>query len=174
MTVSDRDEMSQFGQGGVVEDTPHDDRFLQLSEDIVLYAWNPVDCTVHLVQCKERWTLGNILRETLKVSRISYNADIVVYKLDSDGWEVELCDLRLVDINNGAKVVGEGSGQAGKQLLLQDMASVGDLRSNDVLVIRMRSLHKIGARSQLQCLGAQKCPSKQLSKIVSTYGVFDV
>ena len=173
MTVSDRDEMSQFGQGGVVEDTPHDDRFLQLSEDIVLYAWNPVDCTVHLVQCKERWTLGNILRETLKVSRISYNADIVVYKLDSDGWEVELCDLRLVDINNGAKVVGEGSGHAGKQLLLQDMASVGDLRSNDVLVIRMRSLHKIGARSQLQCLGVTEASfGKQLSKIVSTYGGF--
>ena len=33
--------------------------------------------------------------ETLKVSQIAYNADIVIYKLDDGGWEVELCDLRL-------------------------------------------------------------------------------
>ncbi len=173
MTVSDRDELSQFGQGGEVDDTPQDDAFLQLSEDLILYAWNPVERTAHLVHCKGGWTLGNILRETLKVSRISYNADIVIYKLDNDGWEVELCDLRLVDLEEDAKGVRDGSGESVQQLLLQDMASVKDLTPNDVLVIRMRSLHKIGARSHLQGLGVTD-PSfgKQLSKIVSTYGGF--
>ena len=173
MTVSDRDELSQFGREGEVDDTPQDDRFLQISENMVLYVWNPVERTVHVVQCQQRWTLGNILRETLKVSQIAYNADIVIYKLDDGGWEVELCDLRLVDLEDGARGGDSGKQEQQQQQLLQDMASVRDLRPNDVLVIRMRSLHKIGARSRLQGLGVTD-PSfgKQLGKIVATYAGF--
>jgi hypothetical protein len=177
MTSTDRDELAQFGRndsridaspGGEAVSGNADDKFLQLHSDMIIHVLDPSSRSVHRIPCFKNWNLSNILREILKVSQIAYNADIVIYKLDQDGWEVELCDLLLVDLEDPSS-----SSSKKTPNVPSDMVSIHDLESQDILVIRMRSLHKIGARSRLPGLGISD-PSigKEIGKIAEIYGGF--
>lgn len=162
MTAIDRDELSQFGRAHDDDMLASEERFLQLNDDLVLHVLNPVTHSVHRVSCYKNWNLGTILRETLKVSQIAYNADIVIYKVEPEGWEVELCDLRLVDLDDSSRASRS-----------PDMLSIRDLHDGDVLVIRMRSLHKIGARQRLPGLGiTDPTLGQEIGKIAENYGGF--
>lgn len=166
MTATDRDELSQFGR---IDPSANDDdvlasedRFLQLKDDLTLQVLNPVTRSVHRVSCFKKWNLATILREILKVSEIAYNADIVIYKVEPEGWEVELCDLRVVDLDDSSRTSRPS-----------DMVSIHDLHDGDILALRMRTLHKIGARSKLPGLGITD-PSlgQEIGKIAENYGGF--
>ena len=139
---NERDLFARFGASIASPSTKNQENALKITDALTLNVYSPATCVVHKVHCLARWTLANIFNEILEVTGTTYNSDLVIYKFDSNGWEVELCDLRADETS----VVRTSGG-------VPIMASISDLGEGDYLVVRMRTHHIIGARSHLEILG---------------------
>jgi len=139
---NERDLFARFG-GSIASPTSKvQENALKITQAITVNVYSPAACVTHRVHCLARWTLSNIFNEILEVTGTTYNSDLVIYRVDANGWEVELCDLRADESSATAMSGG-----------VPIMISISDLEDGDYLLLRMRTHHIIGARSHLEILG---------------------
>jgi len=139
---NERDLFARFGASIASPTSKVQENALKITEAITVNVYSPAACVTHKVHCLARWTLANIFNEILEVTGTAYNSDLVIYRVDANGWEVELCDLRADESSASAMSGG-----------VSIMISISDLNNGDYLILRMRTHHIIGARSHLEILG---------------------
>lgn len=139
---NERDLFARFGASIASPTSKVQENALKITQAVTINVYSPGAYVTHKVHCLERWTLANIFNEILEVTGTTYNSDLVMYKVDANGWEVELCDLPADESSVTAMPGG-----------VSIMISISDLCNDDYLVLRMRTHHIIGARSHLEILG---------------------
>jgi hypothetical protein len=137
---NERDLFARFGASIASPLAVCNENAMKLKEDIIINVYLPELCRIHRVHCLANWTIAQIYNKILEETNTHYDVDLVIYTLDENGWEVELCDLS----ESNSKVVSGG---------VVIMSSIQDLQNDDYLVVRMRTKQMIGARSHLQILG---------------------
>jgi hypothetical protein len=140
---NERDLFARFGSTTIA--SPNDksnENAIKLEENMTINLYSPVDGVAHKINCLSNWTFGSILNEILEVTGTHYSSDLVMYKVDSLGWEVELCDLKPGE--SVSDIVPNG---------VEISTSIRELRNDDYIILRMRTNHVIGARAHLEILG---------------------